>query len=177
MGAYLKKYNSVNKTKFCSVVAPAVNDTDGWSIWVIHSDLESHLSFGAISWLGDHHHNGILGLLLPKVWTVYEQVSSLSPSVKWNNIPYLKGCKTSWAKPCICSHACASTDSSSMHLTDPGMKIFFRSSHYGAAEMNPTRNHEVACLIPGPAQWVKDLVSSWAVVSLAGAARIWHCCG
>ena len=23
--------------------------------------------------------------------------------------------------------------------------------------MNPTRNHEVAGLIPGPAQWVKDL--------------------
>ena len=22
---------------------------------------------------------------------------------------------------------------------------------------NPTRNHEVACLIPGLAQWVKDL--------------------
>ena len=23
---------------------------------------------------------------------------------------------------------------------------------------NPTRNHEVAGLIPGPAQWIKDLV-------------------
>ena len=33
-----------------------------------------------------------------------------------------------------------------------------RSSRHGAAEMNPTRNHEVAGLIPDLAQWVKDLV-------------------
>ena len=32
-----------------------------------------------------------------------------------------------------------------------------RSSHCGAAEVNPTRSHEVAVSIPGPAQWVKDL--------------------
>ena len=37
-------------------------------------------------------------------------------------------------------------------------KTDLRSSCRGAAEMNPTRNHEVEGLIPGLAQWVKDLV-------------------
>ena len=32
----------------------------------------------------------------------------------------------------------------------------FQSSHRGAAEMNPTRNHEVVGTIPGLTQWVKD---------------------
>ena len=31
------------------------------------------------------------------------------------------------------------------------------SSHCGAVEMNLSRNHEVVGLIPGLAQWVKDL--------------------
>ena len=35
-------------------------------------------------------------------------------------------------------------------------KRYMQSSHRGIAEMNPTRNHGVAGLIPGLAQWVKD---------------------
>ena len=37
-------------------------------------------------------------------------------------------------------------------------KKYFWSSHRGAVETNPTRNHEVAGSIPGLAQWVKDPV-------------------
>ena len=44
-----------------------------------------------------------------------------------------------------------------------GAGIFFIQElfvgvHCGPVEMNPTRNHEVEGLIPGLAQWVKDLV-------------------
>ena len=42
---------------------------------------------------------------------------------------------------------------------------------------DPTRNHEVASSIPGLARWLKDTVLPWAVVQVADAAWIWHCCG
>ena len=35
-------------------------------------------------------------------------------------------------------------------------KMYSQSSHFGAEEMNLTRNHEVVGSIPGIAQWVKD---------------------
>ena len=47
--------------------------------------------------------------------------------------------------------------SSCASLQQISLNFVFQSSHHGAAEMNPTRNHEVAGLMPGLAQWVKDL--------------------
>ena len=41
------------------------------------------------------------------------------------------------------------------NLKEPEFYQFW-SSHCGAAEANPTSNHEVAGLIPGLAQCVKD---------------------
>ena len=50
------------------------------------------------------------------------------------------------------------------------------SSHCGAAETNLTMNHEVAGLIPGLAQWVKDPALLWGVVWVTDRAQIPHCC-
>ena len=44
-----------------------------------------------------------------------------------------------------------------LKLYKSSKKVHSRSSCCGAAETNLTRNHEVAGLIPGLAQWVKDL--------------------
>ena len=43
--------------------------------------------------------------------------------------------------------------------------------------MNPTRNREVACLIPALIQWVKDPALPGPVVYVADAAQIWCFCG
>ena len=40
-------------------------------------------------------------------------------------------------------------------------ELHLASSLCGAVETNPTRNREVASLIPGLAQWVKDPVLLW----------------
>ena len=37
---------------------------------------------------------------------------------------------------------------------------------------NPTRNHEVAALIPGPAQWVKDLELLWCRSKMRLRSRV-----
>ena len=42
---------------------------------------------------------------------------------------------------------------------------------------NPTRNHEVVGSVPGLTWWVGDLALPRAVVKVADAARILHCCG
>ena len=56
-------------------------------------------------------------------------------------------------------------------------ELNFWSTCHGSGETNLTRNHEVEGLISGLAQWVKDPALAWAVVQVADAARIWHCCG
>ena len=47
-----------------------------------------------------------------------------------------------------------------------------RRSRRGAAEMNPTRNHDVLGCIPGLAQWVKDLALLRLWCRLAAVALI-----
>ena len=42
---------------------------------------------------------------------------------------------------------------------------------------NPIRNYEVSGLIPGHAQWVKDLALPQVAVKVPEAAQIWCCCG
>ena len=55
-----------------------------------------------------------------------------------------------------------------------------QSSCHGAAETNPTSDHEVAASIPGLIQWVKDLRASelWCVGRRCGSysGLLWLWC-
>ena len=46
------------------------------------------------------------------------------------------------------------------------------SSHHGAAETNPPRNHEVLGLIHSLTQWIKDLAFLWLWCRPAATAPI-----
>ena len=52
------------------------------------------------------------------------------------------------------------------------LKLKFRSSCRGAAEMNPTRNHAVSGSIPGLDQWVKNPALLWLWCRPAAVAPI-----
>ena len=62
----------------------------------------------------------------------------------------------------ICSH-CATTETPTIVDLECRVQSHYWSSCCGAVETNPTRNHEVASLIPGLAQWVRDPALMWAV--------------
>ena len=49
-------------------------------------------------------------------------------------------------------------------VPNPDRNLYSGSYHSGTAEMNLTRNRKIAGLIPGLAQWVKDLALPWAVL-------------
>ena len=60
---------------------------------------------------------------------------------------------------------------------EPFRNVRIGEFRHSTVETNPIRNHAATGSIPGPTQWVKDLVLPWAVVWVADTARIWHCCG
>ena len=63
-----------------------------------------------------------------------------------------------------------------MRPPNPDLKIHQGGSHCGAAETNQTSIHEDVGSVPGLTQWVSNLAWLWAVVQVADAVRIWHCC-
>ena len=51
-------------------------------------------------------------------------------------------------------------------------KVKHRSSHYGAVETDPTRNHEVSGLIPGLVQWTQRCCELWSRLQMRLGSKI-----
>ena len=64
------------------------------------------------------------------------------------------------------------TEMTDVRVIDKDLKAAVGSSCCGAAETNPTRNHEVSGKTPGPVQWVKDPVLLWLWCGLAAGVPI-----
>ena len=59
-----------------------------------------------------------------------------------------------------------------LDICEVEFRTMWRSSHHGAVEMNPTRNHEVLGSILGLTQWAKDLALLWFWRRPASVAQI-----
>ena len=90
----------------------------------------------------------LTGNILEESWWVFSSGSS-SRTGSWLNMSY---------------NYPSNRISTFMKFLNPELKKRWLESRRGAAETNPTRNHEAVGSILGLTQWVKDLALLWAVV-------------